>query len=676
MIKLCSVNKPIFKAFVTFSMFFAVVTALQAQVRLSGVFADHMVLQRNALVPVWGWAEPYEVITVEFAGQKKITKADTDGKWMVKLAAMAANAESCEMIVIGNHSNVKLEDILVGDVWLCSGQSNMEFPMQSLTGTKYEGDLKTANYPFIRQGFVPRRPSLEPTNNTGVKWQVCTPETIARFTAVGFYFAQNLEKELDVPIGLLFSAWGGTSAESWTSLPALETVPDLKIHAVEQIANLEKLPGQVASFPAAIADWEKANSRVDTENLGEKDGWQRADADTSGWQKFKINAKWRDAGLPDGGIAWIRKEVDLPAAGAGNGFWFDLGHMDGQYVTVYWNGVKLGETGKKAPEFYNAYVQLNVPPKLLKPGRNVFALRFVIDTPDNLPLNRHAIELGFLNLGLNNLSDDCLVKVERNFLPLTKSALAAHPAAPKGDAAHTSSALFGGMVRPLIPAAIKGVLWYQGEQDASRAFTYRTLLPLMIHDWRSRWGWDFPVLIQQLPNWNAGDAEGTQWAELREAQALTVAALTNCFISVAIDIGEPNNVHPKNKREVGRRLALTALANVYGKHLDYCGPVYDSMSVESSSIRLKFRFAAGLQSLDRRPLNNFAIAGSNRKFVPADAKINGETVVVSSPQVAMPVAVRYAFINDPENCNFSNASGLPTMPFRTDTWPAYTDINK
>jgi sialate O-acetylesterase len=446
-------------------------------------------------------------------------------------------------------------------------------------------------------------------------------------------------------------------------------VPELKIRAGEQLAKLARLPEQTQEFPAAITAWEKTNDRVDAENLGEKNGWQKVDADMSGWQKSRINAKWRDSGLTNGGIAWIRKEVDLPATVVGKNFRFNLGLVDEQYVTAYWNGEKLGESGRNAPEFYYGYVNFNLPPKLLHQGKNIFALRFVVNTNDKSPFNRHALELGFLNLGLKELSDDCLVKVEREFTPLTKAAVAARPVTPKGDVAHTSSALFGGMIQPLVPFAIKGALWYQGEQDAGRALVYRTLLPLMINDWRTRWGWDFPFIIQQLPNWDAGDALGTQWAKLREAQAFTANSLTNCFVAVGIDIGEANDVHPKNKREIGRRLALVALANVYGRHIDFSGPVYDSMSVEGSAIRLKFKFADGLKSLDGGPLKTFVIAGADRKFVPAEAKIDGVTLMISNPQVAAPVAVRYAFINNPEGCNFSNASGLPAMPFRTDDWP-------
>ncbi len=640
--------------------------SLQAKVRLPGVFSDHMVLQRDAAVAIWGWADAGEPVAVEFAGQRKTVIADAQGKWFLKLDSLSASAESRELIVSGKDSRVKVSDVLVGDVWLCSGQSNMAYSMNALKGTIYAGDLTNANLPLIRQGFVPHRPSVEPQDDAAVKWITCAPQTIGDFTAAGFYFAREVQKKIGVPIGLLNSSWGGTSAESWTSKAALDLAPEFKARAEEQIANLNQLPAQIKNFPAAIAAWEKENDRVDAENLGEKNGWHKSDVPAAGWKKMKVNARWRDIGLTNGGIVWLRKEMTLPAAAAKKDLRLFPGRVDEQYLTAYWNGGSFFEFGRQAPEFYFGYIYPTVPARLVQAGKNVLALRFVVNTGDKTPLGNPGIEYALQDLGAKFAGDDWLVKVEKEFPPLTPTALAARPASPKGDAAHTSSALFGGMIRPLAPFALKGALWYQGEQDAGRASVYRTLLSLMIYDWRACWGADFPFLIQQLPNWIAGNALGTDWAELREAQAVTARDVPNCGLSVAIDIGEAKDVHPKNKREIGRRLALVALAKVYGKPVEYCGPVYDSMTVEGSAIRLEFVFAKGLRSLNGLPLKHFVIAGADRKYFPASARIEGDTVVVSSPQVAEPVAVRYAFFNNPEGCNFSNISGLPAMPFRTD----------
>ncbi len=634
-----------------------------------------MVLQRDAKVPVWGTANPGETVTVSVGDQKGTAQADNSGKWRVDLNNLKVGGPY--VLTASGSSIVSVNDILVGDVWLCSGQSNMAFSMSWIKDNPlYSGDLTSANFPDIRQGYVPRTPSVVPTDSTAVKWTACTPDTVGDFTAAGFYFARDLQKELKVPIGLILSAWGGTSAESWTSLDALDTVPGFKQRADQQLDNLNKLPDLIKNFPGLLDAWEKQNNRVDPGNEGEKQGWAAPDAPTSDLKPGKINAKWRDNGLPNGGIVWMRKEIELPDSAVGKDFRLDLGALDEQCTTAYFNGENVGESGHKAPDFYSGYVGFNIPGKLIKAGKNIFVVRFVSDVGDKSGTTRKPNDWGLMPLGVANLTDDCLLKIEKEYPPLSPAAMAAKPVCPKGDAAHTSSLLFGGMIHPLIPFAIKGCLWYQGEQDGSRGHVYRTLLPLMITDWRSRWGQgDFPFLIQQLPDWGAvnKDPEESGWAELREAQAMTAKALPNCGISVAIDVGEVNNVHPANKREVGRRLALVALAKFYGKPVDYTGPRFDSMTVEGSSIRLKFTHAEGLKSGDGQPLKYFAIAGDDHKFIWADAKIETDSVVVSSPQVAKPAAVRYAWANSPVGCNLTNTSGLPAMPFRTDNWPGVSD---
>ncbi len=657
---------------VALSLTLALALNARADVTLNGIFSNQMVLQRDVLVPVWGTASPGENVTVTIAGRQKSTRADKEGKWMVKLDPMAASDKPRQIKVTGTSAQQArtITDVLIGDVWLCSGQSNMAYTMGALkTAPQYASDLTDAKFPLIRQAFVARTPSLTPAASAEVKWTTCAPSTVAEFTAAGFYFARELQKKVNVPIGLVNSSWGGTSARSWTSKEALDTVPELKKTADEQIANLAQLPDQIAKFPEAIAAWETKYGRTNPANTGEQQGWAAPEADTKDWKPMQLRTKWRDAGLPNGGVVWIRKEVDVPAASAGKGFRLDLGMVDEQYTTAYFNGEKLGDSGTNPPQFYGGYVNYDVPPQSVKAGKNVVAIRFVTATGEKIGITRSGAMMGFSAIGVTGVKDDCLVRVESEFSKLTKEALAERPRCPKGDAAHTASTLFGGMIHPLIPFPIRGVLWYQGEQDASIASTYRTLLPLMIRDWRARWGQgDFPFIIQQLPNWSADGSEKTTWAKLREAQALTAKTVPNCMLSVGIDIGEANDVHPKNKREIGRRLALVALNSVYGKKVESSGPVYDSMTVDGPALRVKFSTQTDLKSLDGTPLKGFTIAGKDKKFVPAEATISGRSVKVSSPQVAKPVAVRYAFINNPEGLNLSNASGLPAMPFRTDDW--------
>ncbi len=647
----------------------------RADVTLNGVFSDHMVLQRDARVPVWGSADPGESVTVTVGDQKVQATANDAGKWKVVLNPLKVGGPYT--VEVSGRNKITLSDVLAGDVWLCSGQSNMAFSMSWIKNVPaYQDDLKTADFPNIRQGHVAQTPSVRPLDSTPVKWEVCAPDTVGDFTAAGFYFARDLQKELRIPIGLILSAWGGTSAESWTSIDALNTVPAFKQRAQDQLKNLAGLPAQIKNFPALLEAWENKYGRTDTGNEGEAKGWAAPDADTSGWKAGKLNATWKENGFPNGGIIWLRKEINVPASAAGKAFRLDLGQLDEQFSTTYFNGVKQGESGHKAPEFYSGYAGCSIPGNLVKMGKNVLAIRFVSAEGDKRGTSRKPDALGLFPLGVSGLDDNCLTRAEKEFPPLPLEALAEKPACPKGDAPHTSSLLFGGMINPIIPFAIKGCIWYQGEQDGSRGKAYRTLLPLMINDWRARWGeGDFPFLVQQLPNWGAvsKDPQESGWASLREAQAHTAQTLPNVGLSVAIDIGEINNVHPQNKREVGRRLALVALATVYGKPVAYTGPVYDSMAVEGPAIRLKFTHSEGLKASDGQPLKTFAIAGDDHHFVWGDAKIDGDTVLVSGANVPKPVAVRYAWADSPQGCNLTNSSDLPAVPFRTDTWPVPTD---
>lgn len=654
----------------------AICLAANADVAINGVFSDHMVIQREARVPVWGTAAAGEDVTVSIAGQTVRTKADPSGNWRVALTDLRAGGPH-ELVVSGANT-LKIDDVYIGDVWLCSGQSNMAFPMSGLKNSPLTGDLKNADFPLIRHGYVPRNPSVKPISTINVKWTACNENTIASFTAVGFYFAQSLQKELDVPIGLLHASWGGTSAESWTSHEALNSVESFKKRTAEQLANLESLPQRIESFPKQIAAWEAANGRVDSENLGEQKKWQAMDVDPDGWTTSTLSTKWKQVGVDDGGVLWVRKVIQIPATAAGKSFKLDFGLIDEQYSTAYFNGRKLGESGREGPQFYARYVQYDIPAEEVKEGANVIAIRLVANTGDRAISARRGNGLGLSGLGINNIDDTCMVRSERRFAPLSAEAAAARPAVPRGDAAHTSTTLFGGMIHPVIPFAIKGCLWYQGEQDAGRAYAYRTLLPLMINDWRARWNQgDFPFLIQQLPNWQEvkKEPEESAWAELREAQLLTSRNVPNCAIAVAIDVGEVNNVHPWNKRDPGQRLAKVALAKVYGKPIAFSGPMYQSMKVEGSSVRLQFEHAEGLRSSDGGSLKRFAIAGEDHKFVFAEARIDGQDIVVSHPDVPHPIAVRYAWANSPEGCNLTNSSGLPASPFRTDEWPGVTTKN-
>jgi sialate O-acetylesterase len=653
------------------------VPGARAEVALNGVFGEHMVLQRNAPVPVWGQAAPGEKISVSFAGQQVAATADSGGNWRVNLSPLAAGGPFT--LEVNASNRVVISDVLVGDVWVCSGQSNMEFPMGNLKNSVYSNDLATANYPAIRHGAVAREPSTTPRASTPVKWTVCHPTNVSGFTAVGYYFGRELERELKIPIGLLHTSWGGTSAEGWTSREVLATVPAFDARANQQLADLAAAPARLTNFPTAIAAWEQKYGRVDPGNRGEKEGWARADCETTGWQSGRLMEKWERLGVTNGGVVWLRKEFVLPDSALGKGFRLDFGWISEQYTTTYFNGEKLGEFGRTPSRFYNDHVCQDVPGRLVRAGTNVLAVRLVSATGSATALSQRGRLLGLLSLGVTNVSDECLIKVEKTFTPLPATALAERPVPPSAEIWRTATTLYNGMLHPLIPFAIKGVIWYQGEQDAWRAYAYRKMLPLMIDDWRTRWGQgDFPFYLTQLANWQEikNEPGESAWAEMRESQAIIARTVTNSGLAVAIDVGNPDDIHPLNKRDVGQRLALVALAKTYGKPVEFSGPVYAGMNIEGDKIRLRFTHAGGLRSLNGGPLRRFAIAGEDRQFFWAEATIDGESVVLSSPKVAKPVAARYAWADSPEGCNLTNASGLPAVPFRTDDWPGLTANNK
>jgi sialate O-acetylesterase len=493
-----------------------------AVVQIASPFTSHMVLQQDATVPVWGTAERGEDVTVEFAGQKKTVRAGADGKWRVDLKPLKASAQGRVLTVTGSHTTqpIKLDDVLVGEVWLASGQSNMDFSVskkeKSFAGvTNEDQEIAAANYPLIRMFTGKAAKTYEPQTSVDGEWRVCSPDTVPAFSAVGYFFARGLHRELKAPVGIITLAFGASTAEAWIARETLAADPQLK--------------PMLDRFDAACA-------------------------------AFKTNS------LDPARIAEEQKKYEADVA-------------------------KAKAEGKKTP----------------RRPRN----------PD-----------------------------------------------PVQDQ-HNATVLFNGMINPVIPFAIRGVIWYQGESivggDAGRAL-YPRVQAALIRDWRRLWGQgNFPFYIVQL----AGQEAESNSPWVREAQA-TALSLPNTGMAVTTDIGEAHNVHPHNKQDVGDRLARIALANVYNRKIEFSGPEYESMKIEGSAIRVKFSHTGGGLVARGGPLKWFVIAGADMKFVPAEAKIDGDTVVVSSSEVAAPVAVRYAWVNFPDGCNLYNAAGLPAAQFRTD----------
>ncbi len=649
-----------------------------AEVTPHPLVSKGMVLQRDADAPVWGWAAPAETVTVEFAGMKKTATADAKGKWMVKLDPMPASAEPRVMILTGSANGRKIEiaNVLVGEVWICSGQSNMEMAVRSCVNA--DDEAKAANFPLLRMFTVQKAIAKEPVDKPVGEWKEALPENVPGFSAVGYFFGRELLKTLNVPVGMLHTSWGGTPAEAWTSRATLEADPDLK-PMVERF-DAATTPEIIAKAKAALAPnlklWEEARKnpnqperQSDPGDTGFEKGWAKVDFAVADWKDISVPGQY-DADLD--GAFWFRKEIEIPAAWAGKELDLQLGAID-DFDTTWFNNVKVGSTGKDTNEWWMFPRKYKIPAELVKAGKAVIAVRVFDDFATGGMVGPElSIWLAGQNDGRVSLAGKWKTKVEAGFSPLLLKG-AQKPGEP-GMNQNSPASLYNAMLMPLVPYAVRGAIWYQGESNAGRAFQYRKLLPAMIADWRKLWNAkDFYFGIVSLANFQSPPPEPAEsaWAELREAQTLTARMPLNGQ-AMAIDIGDAKDIHPKNKQDVGRRLALWALASTYGKKIEFSGPVYKSMKVEGNKIRLSFDHLGGGLVTKGGALKTFAIAGEDKKFHWADAVIDGDAVVVSSKDVPAPVAVRYAWANNPEGCNLYNKEGLPAEPFRTDTWPGCT----
>lgn len=627
--------------------------------KLASLFCDHAVLQRDLPIKVWGWTEPGEAVTVSLAGNEATATAGADGKWQVVLPALPAGGPH-EMTVAGRETIV-LRDLLIGEVWICSGQSNMQMTLNTVQNGDEE--MAASDYPGIRLFTVANIPAIEPKADIEADWKLCSPKTSGPFSAVGYFFGRKLHKELGVPVGLINTSWGGTVAEAWTSIGTLRSKPELQ-SIVDLYDSIDPNDEGTAAYLQAVQAWSEAENRRDTENLGYPQGWADPATSTAGWECMALPAYWKARGLLLNGVVWFRTEVNVPAAWAGKDLTLSVGTID-KGDTTYFNNVKVGGvTLEDREDSWNVRRIYPVPGALVQAGRNVIAVRIfshawaggLVGKPEDL----------YLACGEETipLAGEWQYNVEADFgnfgTPPTPPLGAANP--------NTPTVLFNGMIHPLLPYGIRGAIWYQGESNAARAKEYQTLFPAMITDWRQQWGQgDFPFYFVQLANYQAGTDAGfdSQWAELREAQTMTLS-LANTGMAVIIDIGDSTDIHPKNKQDVGLRLALNALAKTYGRDQVYSGPLFREARVEGNAIRLCFDHAEG-GLVSTGELTGFAIAGADRKFTRAEAVIDGETLVVSSPAVPAPVAVRYGWAEDPI-CTLYNQAGLPMSPFRTDDW--------
>lgn len=625
---------------------------------VSPMFGDNMVLQRGKTNTLWGWTKPGGIIRVELGTQAATATANAVGRWETRLLPPASTGPLT--LRITGPQTVVFTNLLVGDVWLCGGQSNMELPLSRTRN----GDtaIAAANQPNIRLFTVKSKAAYTPAAVVEGRWKVCSPATIAEdggFSAVGYYFALKVRSETNVPIGLIKDCIGGTPAESWTSPKTLRELKDFDA-ALDEVKRLHAKGGP--EYGNFIAHW------YDEFDVGQRENWNAANFDDHDWKPVTLANGFRELGVADApSLCYFRKTIALPDPLPPGPATVHLGVVE-RMDTVYLNGQWIGasawvENPRKYP----------VGEKILKPGTNVLAIRVLKTKPDG---------------GFRSKPEElCLVLGDKTKISLAgewrgKVSVDARPPHPLPLGFENwptmPGVLYDGMIAPVAPFAISGALWYQGEANAGRAAQYRTLLPAMIADWRKAFGQgDFPFYIVSLAAFmQHKDAPGDDgWAELREAQAFTACTVTNSGLAVTIDVGDANDIHPKDKKEVGDRLAVLALANYYGFKMPFSGPVFVRAEEIPGALKLHFDHADGGLMVKGTKLEEFSVCGADRKWFWADAKIDGDAVVVSSPKVSKLVAARYAWQSNP-NATLFNGAGLPAVPFRTDDQPAIAEKAK
>ncbi len=638
---------------------------LSAQIKLPRLLGSNAVLQRDVRLPLRGQAEKNSRVIILVDGYSYGIQADNNGRWEMELPPHAAGGPF-EMSFSDGHRTVKLENIYFGDVWVCSGQSNMEWPLREVNNA--EAEIAAANDPMIRHFFVDHAASLSPYDELqSGSWTVCSPATAGDFTAVGYFFAKHLREKTGVPIGLIHSSWGGSRIEPWMDAPTLGFEDDLAVEAYLQ----QKLAGQQTILEGFLR--RKFGDQIPMEDHGIQDGkaiWSLANLDDNQWMDMPVPGLWEGNGweILDG-IVWFRKSVTLTADQAAQAATLGLGMIDDSDET-WINGVKVGGLQSS----YNVIRNYEIPAGTLKAGKNVIAVR-VEDTGGGGGLYGDP-GLFFLRMGKETipLSGKWKMKVGKAIARLYET----------GDN-QLPTKLYNAMIHPMQWFPIKGAIWYQGESNANNAddaTAYKAQFQKMIQQWRNQWGLgDFPFLYVQLANFHAAEPEpgNNVWPLLRESQSAALS-LPNTGQAVTTDIGEANDIHPRNKQDVGYRLALAARRLAYGeKDLVYSGPTFDKMvpdqikngKTQQAAIRLQFKNkGAGLLAKGDASgnLRGFAIAGEDRKFVWAKAMIKDNEVLVWSEKITKPVAVRYAWADNPEGANLFNAEGLPASPFRTDKW--------
>ena len=649
------------KTMLLLTLFILSSNAVNATVSLPSFFTDNMVLQQKSAVPFWGESDAKSV-SITTSWDKKTYKTNVEnGKWKVVLKTPVYGGPYTISI---NDGTIKmLNNILIGEVWLCSGQSNMEMPLEGWGKiNNYKEEIANANYPQLRLLQAEHIESTLPLNALKVQhdgWNVCSPATIADFSATAYFFARKIYKEKNIPIGLIHSSWGGTLIEAWTSSGALTTIHDFdaEIQAMKSEVDQEAL---LKKYNADMTIWEKKLTDSDKGFQNLKAIWTTVNFDDSYWKTMPLPAFFENKGLSNfDGVVWFRKKVNITTTNAD----FTLSYLADDDDMIWFNGNYIGET-----KGYNVERHYTIPSKFLKKGENIITIR-VFDGAGNGGV--YGDENFTLKSGKETIS---LAGDWKYNIGLDIKDLPAKPYLAQGQ--NRPSAIYNAMIAPLIDYKIKGVIWYQGESNAERAYQYQKLFPLLINDWRDKFkDKNLPFFFVQLANYKQkkeqpGDSD---WAELREAQ-FKALKLPNTGMAVTTDIGNGEDIHPKNKQDVGGRLASIALAKVYNTKIDYSGPLYKSYNIKGNTVTVDFDFNKNIKARDDT-LKGFSIAGSDQKFYWAVAKVVNGKVEVYAQEVPNPVAVRYNWADNPDG-NLTNESGLPASSFRKDIWAGITQEKK
>ncbi len=630
-------------------LFFSSFGFSTAQLRLGSIFTENMVLQQNKPIKVWGYAEVGETLSVGFQGETRMTKADENGCWSVQFSE-SKHGGPYSLVVDGEKESMVIENVMVGELWFASGQSNMEMPIEGWGCiNNYEEEIANANYPQIRMFTVEKSLAIKPQSELNGQWVVCSPATVSEFSATAYFFARKLYKELNVPIGIIHSSWGGTEIESWISSDAYEKLPRKFWNKYQSLPN-----SNLSSFLEKNREAEQRFNEAMNNDKGLIDGWYECNTDLSDWHSFVNPREWQETELAETeGSVWFRYELDLPRIEKSVKSVISLGAIDDNDET-WINGIKIGET-----KGYNIERVYNIPKSVLNKGRNIIAVRVMNETGEagfTSSANKMFLQIGNQKY---SLAGEWKYKISANakdfnFVRITPYSL--------------PSLLYNSMVNPVINLPLQGVIWYQGESNENNAEDYKKLFPTLIEDWRAKWNDpQMPFYWVQLANYREKDrvpSVTSKWAIVREAQDMALK-LPNTGQAVITDIGDAKDIHPKNKQDVGLRLALIALSNTYGRDVIFSGPRFQSYEKRKNQVIITLNnIADGLTVTNKYGyVEGFDIAESKDQFRWAKAKLEGNKIIIDLDKDEYPMIIRYSWCDNPD-VNVFNSKGLPLAPFK------------